>query len=108
MSNCAMKVYPGDVLHYNNPKSDRNGTIYLVAVRCGGKDNPKESCTHPVLIDVATGYSRKGTTSRPTNMPRGDWREVGVPLVDLVGSKAPMFSKTELMVGTAIRQTAPR
>ena len=103
MSKCLDRVHPGDVLQYNNEKSDRNGTIYLVAVRCGGKDRPKETCTFPTLIDVATGFSRKGTSSPPNNLT-SDWKENGIPLVDIVGSKTSMFTRTSLMVGTPIKK----
>jgi len=109
MSKCSELVFPGDVLKYTNSKSSNDGAHYLVTVRCGGKDRAgatPDNCTFPVLTNLATGFARKGSLNPPRNMPRKDWRDYGIPLVDVVGSKAPHFTKASIFVGEPLTRPA--
>ena len=97
-------VYPGTVLKYTRTGSTACGNLYLVAVRCQGKDSgrSRERCTIPVLVNLATGLSGFGTVTPPLNEV-DNWKDRGMPLVDIVGHKAKDFIITDIGEITPIK-----
>lgn len=95
-SGCNLKLYPGLLLRYTREGSTRKGCIYLVAVRCRGKGKgiTPDTCTFPVLIDLKTGYAKKGTSTPPKHMPAKDWRKHGIPAVDVFGTDRARYYET--------------
>lgn len=94
--NDTTRVYPGTVLKYTRAGSTACGNLYIVTVRCQGKDDrPKERCTIPVLVNLASGLSGFGTVTPPLNEV-DNWKHCGMPLVDIVGHKAQHFVTTNI------------